>query len=70
MKYFTLQEARQARGWTQEQLEQESGVSQAAISSIERGLVSDPASSTVFNLAKALSLDPRQLRFGRREAVA
>lgn len=68
MKQITVRQARLRRGWTQEQLEAESGVSQAAISSIERGLVTDPSSSTVFDLAKALGVDPRELRFG--EAVA
>jgi transcriptional regulator with XRE-family HTH domain len=70
VKQTTLREARERRGWTQEQLEAASGISQAAISSIERGIVTDPAFSTVAQLAKALDLDPRQLRFVKREAVA
>ncbi len=70
VKTTTVREARHARGWTQEQLEAESGVAQAVISAIERGIVADPASSTVFKLAKALRIDPRTLRFGPREAVA
>lgn len=69
MKHVTLREARQRRGWTQEQLEAKSGVAQAAISALERGLVTDPASSTVFKLAQALRIDPRFLRFGQ-QAVA
>jgi transcriptional regulator with XRE-family HTH domain len=64
MKTVTLREARKQCGWTQEQLEAESGVAQAVISSLERGVVRDPASSTVFKLAKALKRDPRALRFG------
>ena len=68
MKQITLQRARERCGLTQEQLEEKSGVSQAAISRIERGEVVDPAWSTVVNLAEALELDPRELRFG--EAVA
>jgi len=46
-------------------------VRQAVISKIERGVVQDPASSTVFDLAKALRIDPRSLKFGdASEAVA
>ena len=70
MKHITLRDARKRRGLTQEQLESESGVSQAVISKLERGDVTDPASSTVLKLAKALRLDPRALRFGQSEAVA
>jgi transcriptional regulator with XRE-family HTH domain len=70
VKQTTLREARERRGWTQEQLEAASGISQAAISAIERGVVTDPAFSTVTQLAEALDLDPRQLRFTKKEAVA
>jgi len=70
VKHITLREARKRRGLTQEQLESESGVSQAVISNIERGVVTDPASSTVFKLAAALDVDPRSLRFEEREAIA
>lgn len=65
VKTLTLREARKLRGWTQEQLETESGVAQAVISNLERGLVTDPASSTVFKLAKALKRDPREINFGQ-----
>jgi transcriptional regulator with XRE-family HTH domain len=68
MKQITLRDARKRRGITQEQLERESGVSQAVISRIERGDVLDPASSTVMKLAAALDVDPRALVFG--QAVA
>lgn len=68
VKQITVRQARLRRGLTQEQLEAASGVSQAAISSIERGLVSDPSWSTVGDLAKALGLDPRELRFGEKVA--
>jgi transcriptional regulator with XRE-family HTH domain len=68
VKHITLQQARKRRGLTQEQLETESGISQAAISAIERGLVSDPAFSTVSKLAEALGVDPREFRFGEAAA--
>jgi transcriptional regulator with XRE-family HTH domain len=71
MKRLTLREARARRGLTQEQLEAASGVSQAVISAIERGVVNDPNSSTVMKLAAALNMDPRVLKFGHSdEAVA
>ncbi len=67
MKQLTLREARKRRGLTQEQLEAASGVTQANISSIERGTIRDPNSSTVMKLAAALRMDPRALKFGQRE---
>ena len=68
MKKITLRQARARRGWTQEQLEAKSGVSQAAISAIERGVRSDPAFSTVTKLAEALGVDPRELRLAEAAA--
>lgn len=69
MKQLTLREARLRRGLTQEQLEEASGVDQAVISKIERGVVADPASSTVLKLASGLRMDPRALKFGQRESA-
>jgi transcriptional regulator with XRE-family HTH domain len=66
VKQITLREARLGRGWTQEELEAASGVSQGVISKIECGIVQDPASSTVLKLAAALRMDPRALRFDER----
>jgi transcriptional regulator with XRE-family HTH domain len=70
VKHITLREARKRRGLTQEELEARSGVSQAVISSIERGIVQDPASSTVLKLADALDVDPRVFRFGVEAEIA
>lgn len=69
VKQITLKEARKRRRLTQEQLEGASGVDQAVISKIERGLVLDPASSTVLKLAAGLRMDPRALRFGQPESM-
>lgn len=76
-KHLTLKEARDAKGWTQEQLEAETqrvdpasrGVNQRAISKIECGDVQDPMNSTVVLLETALGLQRGTLVFGR-EAVA
>lgn len=64
-----LREAREAKRWTQERLERESGVTQSTISKIERGEIPDPQSSTVEALEKALGLERGTLVFGQK-AVA
>ena len=69
VKLLTLREARQRRGWTQEQLADASGVEQSNISAIERGITRDPNTSTALKLAAALELDPRVLKFGHTEAA-
>lgn len=74
---MTLREARDAKGWTQEQLEAETrkvdangeGVNQAHISKLERGEVTNPKNNTVVLLELALSVERGTLVF-RREAIA
>jgi Zn-dependent peptidase ImmA (M78 family)/DNA-binding XRE family transcriptional regulator len=51
-----LQVARAARGFTQGELAQRAGVTQALISKLENGLTVDPTADTVEALAEALSL--------------
>jgi len=70
MKRMTLKQARVARGWTQQQLEQASGVAQSAISKIERNEINDPQVSTAAALEKALALRHGTLIFGQPSAVA
>lgn len=53
-----LCEARVQRGYTQQQLSERSGVTQADISRIERGVLS-PTASTIMRLAEALDADIR-----------
>jgi transcriptional regulator with XRE-family HTH domain len=65
-KRLTLHEARAAKDWTQEQLEAASGVDQRNISKIERGEITDPRSSTVEALERALGLRRGTLVFGQR----
>lgn len=54
----TLCEARAQRGYTQQQLSERSGVTQADISRIERGLLC-PTTATMMRLAEALDADIR-----------
>ncbi len=66
---MTLRSARDAKRWTQERLEEASGVSQGTISKLERGEIDDPQKSTADALEDALSLQRGTLVFGR-EALA
>lgn len=61
----TLRQARDAKGWTQEELAAKSGVDQRAISKIERGESEDPQNSTAAKLESALGLKRGTLVFGR-----
>jgi transcriptional regulator with XRE-family HTH domain len=65
VKSLTLREARELKGWTQEQLESESGIAQAHISKIERGDVRNPSNDTVQKLEQALRLKRGTLVFGQ-----
>ena len=64
MTRLTLRAARHARGWTQEDLEAESGIAQATISKIERGDVPNPRNNTVQALESALKIPRGTLVFG------
>ena len=55
---MTLREARRKRGLTQDELADKSGVTQAAISSIERGQVQSPSWDTVSKLCAVLRMKP------------
>lgn len=70
MKLIYLKTAREKAGLTQEALEAISGVPQGVISKLERNADVRPAFDTVMNLADALKVDPRQLRFGQPESLA
>jgi transcriptional regulator with XRE-family HTH domain len=74
MKRVHLKTARERRGWTQEQLAEASGLSQATISNLESNPDARPAFGTVVDLATALDVDPQALRFGpapsKRQAVS
>lgn len=63
MKNFTLRQARQLRGLTQDQLSQACGLDQTSISDLETGRNSNPTIKTVQRLADALGLKPVQLLF-------
>lgn len=64
MKPLTLKEARLRRGLTQDELSARSGIDQTTISSLETGRKSHPRFRTGLALARALDVDPAQLRFG------
>lgn len=76
-KHLTLKQAREERGWSQQQLADETkrvdpdreGVDQRTISKLERGAADDPMNSTVVLLEKAFGLQRGTLVFGR-EAIA
>jgi transcriptional regulator with XRE-family HTH domain len=51
--------ARKARGWSQEDLERESGVSRGTISRWERGAADKPEPELVRAVCRALNIDPR-----------
>jgi transcriptional regulator with XRE-family HTH domain len=69
VKHLTLRQARDAKGWTQAQLEEKSGVPQARISQIENGITRNPSNETVKELEIALGVKRGTLVFGE-EAVA
>jgi transcriptional regulator with XRE-family HTH domain len=58
---MTLREARKARGLTQAELAQLSGVLQTNISAIEVGIVKSPTWDTVARLCKALRVKPEDI---------
>jgi transcriptional regulator with XRE-family HTH domain len=64
-----LRTARIARKLSQLKLSMLSGIDQGRISKIENGEIKDPAFSTVRHLARALNMDPRDLRFARDDAA-
>ena len=57
-----LRQARKDRGWTQEQLAEQSGTSQAVIQKIENGKSLRPRKIDV--IARVLDVDPAWLLFG------
>jgi transcriptional regulator with XRE-family HTH domain len=52
---------REERMWTQGRLAEEAGISPTTVSGIERGRISRPHFGTLNKLARALSVDPREL---------
>lgn len=58
---MTLKQARHRRKLTQVELAEKSGVTQQAISSIERGDVENPSWDTVARLCQALNVEPEDI---------
>lgn len=53
-------DGRRSKGWTQDDLERESGVSRATLSRWERGLADRPEAEHVRAVCRALDIDPRR----------
>lgn len=70
MKAIYLKPARVKARLTQQALAEKSGVPQEVISRLERNPDAKPTFGTVVNLADALKVDPRALRFGQPESMA
>ena len=64
MRPIHLRTVREKKRLTQEQLAAASGVTQVTISRLENDPDTRPAFDTVVNLANALNVDPKALRFG------
>lgn len=61
--------AREALGWSQQQLSRAVGVSKSAVSQWEKGAVQNLKLGNLFAVADALGKDVRHLVFGERGAV-
>lgn len=61
---LTLNQARELRGWTVDELAEHSGVHRTTIYRLEAGEIEDPRNTLADKLEKALSLKPRTLVFG------
>ncbi|MDD4625016.1 MAG: helix-turn-helix transcriptional regulator [Candidatus Paceibacterota bacterium] len=51
-----LKRLREQKGWTQEKLAQESGISYHTLIKIERGFIKDPRLATLKKLSEALDI--------------
>ncbi len=56
-----IRQLRDQRGWTQERLAREAGITVTCISNIERGATRDPNSETIAGLASAFGIEPTDL---------
>jgi transcriptional regulator with XRE-family HTH domain len=56
-----IRQLRDERGWTQEQLAREAGITVTCLSNLERGATRDPNSETISGLATAFGLQASEL---------
>jgi transcriptional regulator with XRE-family HTH domain len=63
-----IKQLRLQRGLTQEELAKLSNISQAAVTHYEKG-VRKPSTNTMIQLAKVLSVDPKELTDDERSVV-
>lgn len=52
---YKIREAREAKGWSQERLAEESQVSRSIISGLESGTVTSTTTGTLLKIARALN---------------
>lgn len=67
MKEIDLRSARERRRMNQSQLSERSGISQATISRLEAGQITNPELDTVKALARVLRVRADRIVFGQRE---
>lgn len=60
---YKIKEFREARGMTQEQLSQSSGISRGTISALENGTTRTTTTKTLLQIAKALDTTVDQIFF-------
>jgi transcriptional regulator with XRE-family HTH domain len=56
-----IRRLRDERGWTQERLAREAGITITCLSNLERGATKDPNAETISGLASAFGLQPSEL---------
>src|SRR5436305_12081681 len=56
-----VRQLRDQRGWTQERLARQAGITITCLSNLERGATRDPNIETVVGLAAAFGLEPGEL---------
>jgi transcriptional regulator with XRE-family HTH domain len=56
-----IRQLRDQRGWTQEQLAREAGITITCLSNLERGATKEPNAETISGLAAAFGLQPSEL---------
>ena len=60
---YKIKEVREAKGMTQEELSEKSGVSRGTISALENGSTRSTSTKTLVNLAKALGTTVENIFF-------
>lgn len=64
VKQLTVTEARERKGWKQNELAERAGLDKGTVSRIEAGEIVNPSNDTVKKLERALGVRPGTLVFG------